>query len=468
MRSAARTDPFRSIGPRTLFGCLVWICGCQVLAGISERSTAASEDGGASGDEAGGEGTGGEGGSVSAGEGGGGAQPMVGGTTSSAGSDAAAGMPSTTSTDAGEDGTAGVNEPASAGSANGGNVDSGGSPAGGSAPAEAGSGGATVSTGCSAEGTDISGLLAADQTWTASSSPYFIRSDARVDEAATLTIEPGAEIYFCADAWLEVRGQIEAVGTAEMPVVFHDAQIRLDTGVVGQTYDASGNYVAGPRFEHALLEDGMLWVAEDQDVLIQGGGPYLRDVTLWAVNADFFGYLTGIYVERCRIDLFPDTVASEAGSLTPESGWIRNSYIRQAVLNGYAIGSSAYRMRNNAIEYLNVDRWAPMNELSFNTIRTVEWQRPSTTQTASLHNNSIYDPDGGYTYAMRISWESETSDPVDATGNYWGPSLTEEMMQAGDGANISGIFDFYDDFTLVEVDYSGFLTEPPEGVGPDW
>lgn len=317
---------------------------------------------------------------------------------------------------------------------------------------------------CDDDGTEISGLLKSDQRWIRSDSPYLVRGETRVDAVSTLTIEPGTEIRFCGDFWLEILGGIQAIGNEDSPIVFHSAQIRLNTNPVGPTYDGSGNYIAGPRFEYVELTDGSLWIVNDT---FDSAGPYLRHVTLWAINADFFGYINGMYAEHCRIQRLPDTTISEGSSICLENGWVRNSYVGRAILDGYSIGS-AYRIVHSAFDFLQLDRWWSMNDLSFNTIRTLEWERPSTTQTASLHNNSIFDPDGNYSYALSVTSESETTAPLDATGNYWGPELTEEMQTANDEANISGILDFYDDFTLVEVDYSRFLTSPPENVGPDW
>ena len=318
---------------------------------------------------------------------------------------------------------------------------------------------------CDGNGAEIEGLLASDQSWTAAGSPYLVVGETRLAAEATLTIGPGAEIYFCLDATLEVLGEIRAVGTEQAPIMIHSARIRLDSEPRDQpSYDAQGAYVAGPRFEHVKLTDGYLWIANRT---FESSGPYLRDVTLGALNADIFGYVAGLYVERCRIERFPDTEVSEGTSLSPEHGWIRNSHIQSAAIDGYSIGAP-FRIRNNAFDFLVIDRWWPDNDIGLNTIRRLEWQRPSTTQTASIHDNSIFDPDGLEEYALRVVRESETMAPLDATGNYWGPVLTAEMQSGGEDANISGILDFHDDFHLVEVDYSGFLTAPPDDVGPDW
>lgn len=61
------------------------------------------------------------------------------------------------------------------------------------------------------------------------------------------------------------------------------------------------------------------------------------------------------------------------------------------------------------------------------------------------------------TYAARaIEISSIEAYDVDATENYWGAESTAEMDAAGPDANISGIWDYYDDFDLPRVDYSGW------------
>ena len=55
---------------------------------------------------------------------------------------------------------------------------------------------------------------------------------------------------------------------------------------------------------------------------------------------------------------------------------------------------------------------------------------------------------------------------VDAARNYWGATVTNEMVSGGAAANISEFVDYYDDITLGKVVYSDWLTAPPTNVGP--
>ncbi|MDE0871884.1 MAG: CotH kinase family protein, partial [Flavobacteriales bacterium] len=63
-------------------------------------------------------------------------------------------------------------------------------------------------------------VLEADTTLTLSCSPYLAIGTTHVSLEATLTIEPGVEIWFPEDASLIIEGAIQAIGTEESPIVF--------------------------------------------------------------------------------------------------------------------------------------------------------------------------------------------------------------------------------------------------------
>lgn len=58
-------------------------------------------------------------------------------------------------------------------------------------------------------------------------------------------------------------------------------------------------------------------------------------------------------------------------------------------------------------------------------------------------------------------WAAHLSD-----GDGFGAAATAEMR--ANTQNIAAIFDFFDDTSLVRVNYSGFLSSPVPGTGPDW
>lgn len=78
------------------------------------------------------------------------------------------------------------------------------------------------------------------QTWTAEK-PYIIMHNALVEEEATLTIEPGVQIFMHADSRLYVMGTLKAEGTLEYPITIQGD--RIDRKVfVGSYSDVPGEW----------------------------------------------------------------------------------------------------------------------------------------------------------------------------------------------------------------------------------
>jgi hypothetical protein len=69
---------------------------------------------------------------------------------------------------------------------------------------------------------DVGGSIATDTTWTAANSPYIITETVTVDAGVTLTVEAGVTVMTSSDMgqYLDVKGHLEAVGTAVNPILF--------------------------------------------------------------------------------------------------------------------------------------------------------------------------------------------------------------------------------------------------------
>jgi hypothetical protein len=72
---------------------------------------------------------------------------------------------------------------------------------------------------CSAA-TVITGDISTDTTLFLSNNPHQIRGTVRVLNGATLTLEPGVTVLFENNSLLEIQGQISAMATADVPIVF--------------------------------------------------------------------------------------------------------------------------------------------------------------------------------------------------------------------------------------------------------
>ena len=72
--------------------------------------------------------------------------------------------------------------------------------------------------------TDVSGAITADTVWGPGGSPYVVTGDMTVNNGFTLTVAPGVEVRFDGNYALNVRGTLEAEGTAAQPILFTSNQ----------------------------------------------------------------------------------------------------------------------------------------------------------------------------------------------------------------------------------------------------
>jgi hypothetical protein len=70
--------------------------------------------------------------------------------------------------------------------------------------------------------TPICSSVITNTTWTIANSPYVVCNSGSiaVAQGITLTIEPGVEVRFQANARLNVNGTMAAIGTTDRPITF--------------------------------------------------------------------------------------------------------------------------------------------------------------------------------------------------------------------------------------------------------
>ncbi|VAW49570.1 FIG00566442: hypothetical protein [hydrothermal vent metagenome] len=73
-------------------------------------------------------------------------------------------------------------------------------------------------------GTEVSGAITADTTWTLANSPYVVVNTVWVSSGAKLTIEPGVQVKFNGNYMLRVDGELDAQGTINNMIRFTSNQ----------------------------------------------------------------------------------------------------------------------------------------------------------------------------------------------------------------------------------------------------
>ncbi|MCA9145054.1 MAG: DUF5050 domain-containing protein [Planctomycetales bacterium] len=296
--------------------------------------------------------------------------------------------------------------------------------------------------------TSIAGGIFNDTVWTAADSPYHVTSSIIVYPDVQLTVEPGVEIWFDVGTELNVRGHLEATGTAAAPILFTSSAAspaRGDwSGVrVLNTFGGTAN------FKFATLE----YASSAIQVSCCGDAPVdIQDSTFRHNQNAFSGY-TGSPIQIVR-SLFDDnTVVSPQAdrqfydSIFTNNGTVLQETERHFVSHSVFTGNqTAIDARNGTtIEYstisgnqIGVSQAASsgallrFNEISGNDIGV----QLATSSSQPLTNNNIF---GNTTYNL----ENTSSSEKNAGGNYWGTQSAFEISQ--------GIFDSADNSALGTV-----------------
>jgi hypothetical protein len=68
--------------------------------------------------------------------------------------------------------------------------------------------------------TNVGGIISKNTTWYQKNSPYIVKDDILIEEGINLTIEPGVEVRFDGDYYLQVNGILYAVGNPDNRILF--------------------------------------------------------------------------------------------------------------------------------------------------------------------------------------------------------------------------------------------------------
>jgi hypothetical protein len=303
-------------------------------------------------------------------------------------------------------------------------------------------------------GITIIGLISADTAWTLINSPYVVTGNVLVNSGVTLTIEPGVIVKFNGNYYLQVEGTLIARGTTAQTITFTSNQpnpapgdwgrgiethlegIRFMDSSLDATFDAGGNYVSGSILQYAIVEYGtgvslnaaapfidhnvLRYNAGEAALFFNGygsGSPVLSNNTITGNTSQL-----GVNIQQGSPILKHNLIWNNSGGamyITDNANITHNTIVGNAASDGYILIA------------------LPGSAMRFNY-------------------NNIYGNGNGVDIKMRF----DATTDINATNNYWGTTTTAEMDAKGTNANISTIYDYYDDFNLGKVIYSNWLSAP--------
>lgn len=331
--------------------------------------------------------------------------------------------------------------------------------------------------------TAVSGSLGIDTAWPVSGSPYLLTGPVAVGMGATLTVEPGVEVWFRDGADLRVFGGLVALGTAAQPVTFTSWHVRdwpddwggiafADTAI-DATFDANGNYQGGSVFQHATVEYGgggafnyvvdafqtALYVDHvamrhnsATALRLDGDGSYVGDSRFSDNNSAIHNSADSTII---RNNIFSGTTSIQAALYhSGADGLIEENVIEQ--IGGTALKSEggsglirSNRLANNG-QGIRISDGSGL-EVSYNTIIS---HTGIGIKIDSGYPTVRYNTFGGNSGHDLYNDNPLTTDRVDARYNWW--ASPDEAFVKGE------IFDWWDDTAKGVVDYKPYLLEKPD------
>jgi len=265
-----------------------------------------------------------------------------------------------------------------------------------------------------ADATYVEGEIRQDTVWTLTDSPFIVIRDVVVKPGYTLTIEPGVEVRFGGDFSLVVNGTLNAIGTQEDMIKFTSNKDQPQLGDWRSIWfinKLQASTLASCIIQYAIngttIKNGNVQIRNCEINNNKLSGVYIRGSNIGIIednsiqlNRDGIcleGDTSGITILNNRISANIDS------GINFQSAW--GKYISDIVVSGNTLSSNSRGINVTG----SISATITHNSISYNDVGI--WFVNSTS-TVSPHFNDIY----GNIDGVKVT----SSDPINATYNYWG------------------------------------------------
>lgn len=202
--------------------------------------------------------------------------------------------------------------------------------------------------------TNVSGIISANTTWSASGNPYNVTGNVMVNTGVTLTIEPGVTVRFDKLKSLQINGELIARGTTNNNITFTSSSAPPAAGDWGYiffsdvstdaVFDAQGNYTSGSILEYCVVEYAGSGTNNLGAVQLTSSYPFINYCTIRNNN------ISGIYASGLTetLKITNNTISNNTRYCTDGDGG-GGIYI-----SGGTVTISNNTIRNNSITYHGV------------------------------------------------------------------------------------------------------------------
>ena len=297
-------------------------------------------------------------------------------------------------------------------------------------------------------------------TWTKAKSPYYVTGNILVDEDTTLIIEPGVNVQFSGDYYIQVEGKLEINGTENDKVYLYGVGAGENkwTGIKGSK--SRGSIINNASITGMVGGLQGYLVIKDSQVKASGSRNALNEFHGTIENSSIEG---GVYANGASF---------LSDELIINSGKIIGSLLSGTTMRGDRLEISESTLDNNAITSMNLELYN--NSAVCSTLSKCTLTRSSgmiykceldECAFSSFSSGTIKDSNIVDSGILTIKTQKSNVDQVALKGNYWGINNTAELIANGVNSNLSFIVDYYDDFNVTKADLSGYRTEVISDAG---
>jgi hypothetical protein len=305
-------------------------------------------------------------------------------------------------------------------------------------------------------------IITSETTWTKANSPYELKGPVAIGKGATLTIEPGVQVFFNGYC-LQVNGTLVAMGNSNEPVSFiagegHTNEIVfMPSSTSWDECSGTGSIIENANIPSTSFKITINGVSPkiascigQAMITINGGSPQID-------HNQFYGHITSISVIDGEPIISSNYLSDfeiivQGGSPFIIDNVVAGSRIMKGGdLAGYggncieAFGGNPYIANNN------ISNCAVAIQIGGGIIlnNTISGCSKGVLVVGSFSPLIVYNNIRGYSQSVVLS-EGANQD-VNATFNWWGTTDTALIDQA--------IYDFNDNFNLGKVNYAPCLME---------
>jgi len=269
-------------------------------------------------------------------------------------------------------------------------------------------------------------IVTYEETWTKEDSPYVLTQKFTLKNDGKIIIEPGVEIYVEPET-LAFFGQIEAKGTADMPIKFYD---RL--GINNELYIRKDDSI----FEHCIIDSNLHFEKADGSQVLNSKVNQIEvdaSSNMIIDNNTLSGGIFGIHV------YYGDNVIIKNNKISDAGKGISFKNVKEAEVSKNSIVDCEYGIYSNS--NYNSKIW--MNDISKSSKFGLFVDK------ASTGNEYYYNNFTENVMNAKVDISVKTINLFD---NYWGTHKAEIVEEK--------LFDKDDNPELPEIIYEPFLTEP--------